>query len=122
MFNDVESPATHSLDAFKYILNTYCYENRDSVSWYKCPCLPEVLNLIGYRTIWISNQSQNGIMDSIAGAYSDLCSEEYYTREGWNTYDQDVLQLIEPVCKESNSVFFVHLLGSHPDFRQRYPG
>lgn len=128
VFNNVTSPATHTIASFQCILNTYKPEYKDSLNWYNTIHLHEILSSINYKTYWISNQSENGMLDNVASAYGSLCDEKHFIRKkfqggGWNTYDEKILELIKPLSIKNDtlSFFFIHLLGSHPDFKQRYP-
>ena len=128
VFNNVTSAATHTIESFQCILNTYKPELRDSIKWYNSIHLHEILNLSNYYTYWISNQSENGMFDNVASAYGALCNEQYWVRNkyhkgGWDTLDDQIIELTRPLISQNHihKFFFIHLLGSHSDFKKRYP-
>lgn len=138
-FNNVISPEVHTLEVFKTIFSQYRNEWEDSVKWYTCPTLQQVLHSSGYHTFWVSNQSKHGVCDNFIGKYAELCTANYFVGNKLagmkrKTYDEEVIPLLQPLVTadaslsaDSNSVaeqrnfYVVHLMGSHFKFAKRYP-
>lgn len=131
-FNEVISPEVHTLPVFKTLFSQYRVEWGDSVKWYTCPTLQNILHQSGYRTYWISNQSKRGVSDNFIGKYAELCTENYFVGNKLagmkrKTYDGEVLALLKPLLREESSdslkrnFYVVHLMGSHFKFAKRYP-
>lgn len=123
-----QSPATHTLAALQCVMSTYKPEYRDSISWYKCTSIPEIAQLSGYQTHWISNQSKIGIFDTGTGRYADLCNDQHFVGDKFagmkrTNYDEEVIPLIQPFLNDTTDhhFFFIHLMGSHSNFINRYP-
>lgn len=121
VFSDARSPAPHTTEAFKYILNTLRKDDK-TTKWYKSTHLIEALNTAGYHTVWLSNQAETGLYNNLSSAASKICDEKQFLR----VYNDDVVfdeQLIEfdtPSPGQQRAVVY-HLMGQHYMFRNRYP-
>ena len=126
-YSDVIAPATHTIDCVKSIMSTYRLEYKDSVNWYECTTLPNIMKHCGYSTYWISNQSPSGTFDNIATRYSELCDSVYFVGNtmkglGKSDFDEEIIETIRPrVANKTNNFIIVQLMGSHLDYRKRYP-
>lgn len=130
IFNHVQSPALNTIPVFQSLMSTYKPEYKDSINWYECITLQEILQKVDYHTYWISNQSQKGFHDNVITKYAELCDEMYFvgnrfTAMGKRDFDEIIIDPIKKCIKlgdtDSLSFYFVHLMGSHPDFKKRYP-
>lgn len=128
VYSNIKSPATNTIPCFQAIMSTYKPEYKDSIPWYQCTTLPEILNYSGYYTYWISNQSKVGIFDTVIGRYADLCNQFFFVGDKYagmrrNNLDEEIIPLITPLLQEtrSNNFYFIHLMGSHSTFKNRYP-
>lgn len=81
----------------------------------------------GFKVYWISNQSGgagNFSLGSVWGHFADkpefLNKKDF--REGYD-FDEVLLPALQKALNDSvpRKVIFLHLLGSHPDYKQRYP-
>lgn len=121
VFNNIVAPASHTIEVFKAIMSTFSY-NRDDKEWYRHTTIPECFNLLGYKTIWISNQHQYGAFDNIPTRYSQLCDTAIFTKQKItdNFKDEQVLKYIDekPLKKE---LYIIHLMGQHFKCSERYP-
>lgn len=121
VFNNVVSPASHTIESFKAIMSTFSY-NRNDDEWYRHVTIPECFNKLGYRTVWISNQHQYGAFDNIPTRYSQLCDTAIFTKQKITDKfkDEQVLKYIdENLCKKELYIF--HLMGQHFKCSERYP-
>ena len=125
VFKNVTSPSTHTISAFKYILNTCMIVNNNEKPWYDYTNIIEVFNNVGYHTLWISNQAKKGMFDNIPSSYSKLCDESYFLEDkiGSDRYDERLLGTIDTTSTTSIKKRFTlfHLMGQHADFSKRYP-
>lgn len=122
VFQDVKSPATHTANAFKLILNTLKSGEEKHQKWYKDTNLIEVLKTAGYHTSWISNQAKTGLYNNICSSFSALTDEAIFPREFYDEkiYDGELLDLTPARTNVKNATFY-HLMGQHVNFADRYP-
>lgn len=130
LFSDVKSPALATITSFRCLLSVYKSGMFHGKDWHLCPSLPEIVNILGYNTYWVSNQSRSGLNDNLVTRYAQLCKEEHFTStenvgRHHKSYDEEVLPLIEDirdrVVSGDKNFYFVHLMGSHYQFEERYP-
>lgn len=128
IFQNVESPNIGTFNSFKSIMSTYKPEFLDSIEWYRCTTIPEIVNKL-YKTIWVSNQSKIGVFDTAVGRYADLCDEQRFTGDKFagmthnKEYDESVIEILQTVKNDSapHKFIFIQLMGSHYNFKHRYP-
>lgn len=127
VFNNVTSPKLITSQSFKCMLSTYKPEFGTSRPWYKCTTIPEVFGIMGYKTYWISNQIKTGLIDNVIGRYAELCDTLIFINENFTEtqkLDGDLIPVVNHV-KNGNTkqrkFFFIHLMGSHMVFSERYP-
>lgn len=121
VFQNVKSPATQTIEAFKAIMNTYSY-TRHGKEWYECLTIPESFKTIGYKTIWISNQSQYGAHENISTRFAQLCDTVIFTQKSIfdKHYDEELIHYLTEQPKV-NELFILHLWGQHSSYSERYP-
>lgn len=122
---DATSACTNTIPATKSIMTSHIAEMNDSIDWYKCLTLIEVMQSIDYRTVWVSNHSRTGFFDNVGGCYAALCDESIFVNERNIAmhYDAALLPLIEEVM-DSNGLktfYVINLIGSHIYYKDRYP-
>lgn len=128
VFKNVRSKAINTIPSFQNFMTTNEYaENYNSKNWYERLTLTEVLDCAGYYMFWISNQNKYGFYDNVATKYAEFCDSLIFSRDKFD-YAQKVegdgvlIPLIKPYVKEDRKkCFFIHLMGSHPNFSERYP-
>ena len=128
VFNDVTSYTTTTIPSFKAMMMAYRSEYSDSVEWYECLTLIEVMQKAGYKAHWVSNQSKRGICDNEVGLFAEMCDDEAFAGDKLSgmkrvTYDDELLPLLENSIRVSSgkNFYVVHLMGSHAQFSSRYP-
>lgn len=129
-FENVTSAALGTITSFKAIMSTYKDEYGDSINWYECLTIQELIKKAGYYTYWISNQSPKGVYDNIVVKYASLCDKVVFTGNkfaGIRKCDLDEI-VIDSIRKYNtytnninNKFYFIHLMGSHSIFSYRYP-
>lgn len=131
LFNDVHSPALNTVPVFISLMSTYRPEYKDSIDWYRCITLQNILKKSGYYSFWFSNQSKAGFHDNIVAKYAMLCDKTVFTgnRFAGNT-KKDLDEILIDSIKQYRynksynydySFYFIHLMGSHYNFTERYP-
>lgn len=125
IYDNVVAPGSHTIECVKSIMSTYKLEYKDTVNWYECVTLPNIMKHCGYQTLWVSNQSPSGVFDNIATRYSEICDSALFvgnTMKGIGKTDFD--EIIIPKLKdlvEGPKFIIIHLMGSHLDYKMRYP-
>lgn len=121
VYTQVNSPASYTVTAFKYILNTHLISDPDSVSWYESLTAVELFHQLGYSTYWLSNQRKSGMHDNVASTFAMICDSSLFVTEKIDnpTYDEHLLGPFIP--KEGKQAVFYHLMGQHGAFESRYP-
>ena len=131
VFNNVCSPGRNTINAFKCFMSTYDSQYKDSTNWHSCTTILEILNIIGYKTIWLSNQSKKGLYDNEIGKYADICTENIFIGNKFagmnrnNCYDESLINVAKEIKTSSinkeKRPYIFHLMGSHFNFKHRYP-
>lgn len=130
VFNSINSPALNTVPSFKAIMSTYKPEFRDSVEWFKCQTLHEILHKAGYKIYWYSNQNKKGLWNNVVTEYALLSDQVVFYGEKFAVKDKEELDgglitLIDKSIKTSSEdlykTYFIHLMGSHYEFNRRYP-
>lgn len=124
VYDSIYAPASHTLEAFKHIMSTF--DNKQEKEWYECLTLPYIFAQIDYKTIWISSQSQKGFFDNVATSFSEICDTAIFVGNRFagmhnNNLDEEVLPAIDSIKDSNKSLYIIHLMGSHNEFRNRYP-
>ena len=127
VFKNVTSPGTSTVQSFKYFMSTH--KIGDKQDWYDGIVIPEIVEIAGYKSHWISNQASSGMFDNVIRRYAELCSDYYFNGDSFSglftktEYDEDLIQIVNNnVHKDSNKVFtIVNLMGNHFVFNRRYP-
>lgn len=129
VFQDAVSPATHTAESFKYFMTTYSKETKGK-DWYECLTMPEMLSCAGYKCCWISNQAETGWHDNISSSFAHLCNKTMFSRsKGSAELLSEPDGILLPIVKNyvtsingsKNIGIFVHLMGQHQSYDQRYP-
>lgn len=97
--------------------------------WYEYPMLLDIFNAAGYRTFWLSNQERMGVWSNSSGAMASRASRVKYvgtqSSEDALEYRYDEVLLPEYrlalVDTARAKQITLHLMGSHNEYRLRYP-
>ena len=121
VFHNVEAPAVHTTTVFKYLLNTNLINLEENKKWYRYTNLIEILNNLGYKTSWLSNQAKSGIYDNLPGSHAKLCERMVFLSDSsLSGYDGNLIDLYIADSTRNNAIFY-HLMGQHVEFKKRYP-
>lgn len=127
-FNDVISSYSTTSESMKMFM-TYKNSTSNTQDWYHYPAIPTVYSKLGYKTYWISNQEKGGFFSGCENYFSDRCDTSLFVGmlySGDNLqekFDDVILPKLSEVMDEESSkkLVFLHLMGSHGDYKRRYP-
>ena len=127
-FTNAYSNHTHTMPVLSLSLTEANQINKKS--YFKSLNIIDILNKANITTYWISNQNIYGEWDNlvsiIAHQANFLISLNHTSGKSTSTqkYDGALIPEIEKVLNEKNNktkIIFVHLMGSHADYSNRYP-
>ncbi|PIQ14793.1 MAG: hypothetical protein COW67_11895 [Flavobacteriales bacterium CG18_big_fil_WC_8_21_14_2_50_32_9] len=124
VFNDVISPHTHTIPALGKVLTFATTANPEAKEH---GSLVQLVKAAGYKTSWISNQIPIGINETMVSILAQAADYSYYTNLGGEqelrSLDERVLPILAKSLKKNDTkkVIFVHLLGTHTQYKNRYP-
>lgn len=128
VYKNVTSYAMTTIPAVKSLITAYTEEMGDSIEWFQCLTLLEVMQKSGYKTSWLSNQSKRGFHDNEVGRFSELCDEAFYAGDEYSgryKYDLDegLFPYLDSCLNRSVGKHFIviQLMGSHTHYEKRYP-
>ncbi len=98
----------------------------DFEQYYQSESLVSTLSDCGYTTYWISNQGKKGEFDTTITSIANEADHSFflndldYTTAG---LDYSVIQKLQSIDTKApkKQAFFIHLLGSHVSYSERYP-
>jgi heptose-I-phosphate ethanolaminephosphotransferase len=124
-----ETPEAHSvstIESFTKFLTTY--RGEDSIRWYCCPTIIEIMQLAGYRCEWLSNQAKSGAIDRGISCFADLCDDAVFVGNKYaglqkRDLDESLFPAVDSVIQHlcGRNFIIVHLMGQHEEFSRRYP-
>lgn len=128
IYDNVTSACINTIPAIKSIMMSYTNSVEDSIEWYRCLTLIEIMQNAGYKTYWLSNQSKTGIYDNEVGRFADLCDEQFFVGDKHSglmrdNKDEELCPLVNDCLSDSVSSKFIiiQMMGSHSEFNKRYP-
>ena len=76
----------------------------------------------GFNTIWISNQTKHGISDTPISILADSTNFQFWLNNNRKNYDEVVLHQLNSLnLQGNNNIIFIHLMGAHFTYSDRYP-
>lgn len=131
-FDNVISPEVTTVPALKKILTDI--NNQNNIPFEKAVSLVDLYGRAGFKTYWISNQAQIGKYDTPNAVISASADHVYFTSSNndiqkdnassGNYFDEVLLPVFNKYASKDTSqkqIYFVHLMGSHWFYSQRYP-
>ena len=127
-FSDVVSSWNLTSFVFKHMLSLYAVG--DSGEWCDQPLFPEVFRKAGYHVTFITNQflpqAKEAVYDFSGGFFLNHpeVSSRLFDKRNIKLYRYDdgvVKELIANSQKPKANLTILHLMGSHVDYRARYP-
>ncbi|WP_340075012.1 sulfatase-like hydrolase/transferase [Leptobacterium sp. I13] len=124
IYEDVIAPSTYTIHSLTKALTAGNYEEPEKT---KEGSIIQLLNQSGYRTYWISNQQPIGMMSSQItrigkAAYKKVFINTAHT-SSITPYDGHLVDRMLEVFNDGTNkkVIFLHLLGTHFDYKKRFP-
>jgi glucan phosphoethanolaminetransferase (alkaline phosphatase superfamily) len=121
---DALSPANQTRYALAMMLTAAAPDNFDV--FFRSHSLVGQLRACGMKTLWISNQGRRGRYDSFASSIGLEADESVFLNDwSWTavSYDGAIVDELRRrgVDKRGRQAVFVHLIGSHAKYRERFP-
>ena len=128
VFGNAFSSHTHTIMVLRDALTQANQYN--GLNFTNVPSLINVLNAADFETVWLSNQVKLSNWDNIVSAIAVGCDKQIFVNKNIgeavrnSPYDERVLPELENLLSDKttkNRVIFVHLLGNHGQYAERYP-
>jgi len=125
VFHNVVAPRPYTIEVMQQILTFGDEQNPDK--FLTDPSLINLMKQAGYKTFWITNQQTMTKRNTMLTTFSQQTDEPVYLNNQRNQnasqYDGVVLAPFEKALQDPAQKKFivVHLLGTHMDYRYRYP-
>ncbi len=123
VFKDVISPVNLTRESLRLVLTPGTVNNPDES--FKKSSIVSLAKEAGFTSYWIGNQSRYGFRDSEITAIAKESHHQHYTNTYWAipSLDEKVLPVLDNILKQPDSkkIIFIHLLGSHIDYKKRVP-
>lgn len=125
-YKDVCSPAIQTLVSLKQVLSFANYERPEL---YKQEAnIVEIVRSAGYKTFWIDNQGKTGngafaIDTYTPTSYRTMAKQsDFYDDSKSAARDSSLIPQFEQILQDTaeNKVIFLHLIGNHFDYNDRY--
>ena len=128
-FTDVVASWNLTSFVFKHMFSLYAVG--DSGEWCDAPLFPEVFRKAGYHVTFVTNQFQPKVKDAVydfSGGFfmnDPVLSGKLFDTRNTQThrYDDGVLKDYDALRRQDreHNLVILHLMGSHVDYRARYP-
>lgn len=119
VFQNIVSPHTHTNTSLNKVL-TFSSHKEPSGNIEKGDIF-DILNSAHFYTFWISNQTALEGYDLTTSLYALKANERLFNTEK-NGHDESLIPKIrDALSKDQQKVIFVHLMGNHFIYRERYP-
>lgn len=128
VYQNVYSCHTHTIEVLSKALTAANQYNGKEYTTE--PSIINVMNAAGFETVWLSNQVKLSNWDNVVSAIAEGCDRSIFINKNigetvsGSPYDENLLPelrklLAEPV--KTNRAIFVHLMGNHGAYNERYP-
>lgn len=128
-FTNVTSPSAQTAIVLEKVL-TLAEENRDREKIWAEPGLMDFYNAAGFETYWISAHSMYGLFDNYSHLLQRVKHRVFINQfkkwsNGFSEYklDSELLPELDKALADNapRKVIFLHLMGSHRLYEDRYP-
>lgn len=128
IFTDAISSAPSTSENIDRILSLK-RDDQNTANPFIFPRMIDIFNHAGYKTFWISNQERSGLMANNTTVFtSEASAVDYVGAESsedhsFTHFDDRVLPGFNSALTDTapNKMIFTHLMGSHMEYRKRYP-
>jgi len=119
LFNNIKSSAVHTVESLKdmFVLT-------DKNNNFTNNTLIDCFNEAGFSTYWLSNQSYLGENETPISAIAKRTTQQVYINTAnSNKLDEELLPELKTLLnkKDKKRVLFIHLMGTHLSYQDRYP-
>lgn len=121
---DVITPHVHTITALEKILTLKSVSQPDLKN---NASIIQLANQADYKTYWISNQQPVGFFSSLCTLIGYAAKEKYFLNtNAYNriSYDEILLPVLDKALADTTvtrKVIFLHLMGTHLGYAERYP-
>lgn len=125
VFRNVVSPRPYTIEVMQQILTFGDQQHPDR--FLTDPSLINLMKQAGYKTFWITNQQTMTKRNTMLTTFSQQTDVPVYLNNQRNQnasqYDSVVLEPFDKALRDpaDKKLIIVHLLGTHMDYRYRYP-
>ncbi|BES83532.1 phosphoethanolamine transferase CptA [Pectobacterium araliae] len=125
IFNDVVTSRPYTIEILQQSL-TFADEQKPDLYLSK-PSMMNMMKQAGYKTFWITNQQTMTKRNTMLTVFSQQTDKQFYLNnqrtQSVRQYDEVILPPFEEVLADPASKKFivVHLLGTHMNYKYRYP-
>lgn len=128
-FNNISAAYYNTGGAFPRIMSSFSGLDKDTDQWYKFVFLEDITTAMGYKSVWISNQSPVGFYDNPIARIAELSDSLIWVgtkSTGFYkfNYDESVIPPVRDIVEngqDDKTFLVIHLTGQHEDFSSRYP-
>ena len=122
IFDNAKSPHAHTVPALEKVLT---FKNaKNNQLGIEHGSIIDIVNQAGYETYWMSNQAYSGEHETPISVMASKADFKTYTNAigKKSTLDEVIQEPFKKALKSKKSkVIFVHLMGTHLDYKERYP-
>lgn len=127
-FDDAVASSTATAENIPRLIS-FMTDEPSSGEWYEYPTLLQIFHQLGYKTYWLSNQEYTGTWSNLSSILSSdadvvkyvgsIDSDDHYLYR----YDDALLPEWNRTLASGDSLqlTFLHLMGSHFQYHNRYP-
>ena len=121
-FNRGFSNHTHTVQALTYALTQKNQYRQTDNEWNRSLSIIDIARYgANFNTVWVSNQKKLGLYSTPISTIANNANEQYWLNHD-NNYDYVVVKQLKNLKLTSdNNMIFIHLMGSHGRYVDRYP-
>lgn len=122
LFHDAITQSNTTHKSVSIMLTSACAENYDVI--YEQKSILEAFKEVGFKTVFLSNQSANRTFTDYFGQEADFSEYFRFFNEKTNNYDEVLLPRMKHYIDslQNDNLFIVlHSYGSHFNYKERYP-
>ena len=119
IFNNVKSSQVHTIESMKDIMIL-----TDKKGEFTSNTIIDCFNQAGFQTYWLSNQPYLGKNETIVSTISKRANQQIFiSSSGEQKFDEELLPQLDKVLSQNvqKKVVFIHLMGTHLSYQNRYP-
>ena len=126
IYNNISAAFYNTGEAFPRIMSSVSGMDADMDRWYESVFLEDITTAMGYKSVWISNQSPSGFYDNPVTRIAELSDSLVWigTDVHKSVFDEEVIPPVRDFvenCQEDKVFLVIHLMGQHEEFSSRYP-